>query len=269
MSAVRCFIPSLLVVVCACAAGGGGESTTYSTSFGSASTLPSGDGDGDPGTSSAGDGDGDPGTSSAGDGDGEPSGDGDGDASGDGDGDGPKLDMPADGPLGVDELAPGELVITELMYNPELCSDNRCEWIEILNASGDEVDLLGLRIQDINLRLTGTVDVELVVPDGGYVWIGKGPMAEWGYAEPADAYHGTTPGFNNSGDDQAVILNGIEILDATAIYTADDAGIASSWQLDSGQLDALANDDASSWCYSTLEFDVGERGTPGNANDPC
>ena len=257
-----------LVFIGACSGGEEGG-TSFSTGFATLPMTTSGDGDGDPGSSETGDGDGEPAT---GDGDGEPAtGDGDGEpATGDGDGDPMNPDMPAQGgPLAVNELVPGDLVITEIMYNPNLCDDVRCEWIEVLNLSGSEVDLLGLRVQDVNLDMTGTIDVSLIVANGEYAWIGKGPMAEWGYPDPADAYIGTAPAFNNSGDDQAVLLNDTEILDSSALYSANDAGIGVSWQLDAAQLDASANDIPANWCYSSAAFNGGDFGTPGAPNQGC
>ena len=75
--------------------------------------------------------------------------------------------------LGIDDLVPGDLVITEIMWDPNFCSDANCEYVEVTNVSGMEVDLMGLRIQDSNFNQTGTIGTSVVVPDGGVVVFGR------------------------------------------------------------------------------------------------
>jgi hypothetical protein len=178
---------------------------------------------------------------------------------------------PANPVVGIDDLVPGELVITEIMYDPNknACTEPGCEWIEVYNASNNQVDLLGLRIQDSQLSMAaeGEIMISLVVPPGGYVWLGHSAM-NWPYAMQADAYMGSNPSFNNSGSDSAAILNSVEILDQTALYAtqgATDNGI--SWKLKGGDVpSAAANDVAGNWCWSTTAFDV-DFGSPAAANE--
>ncbi|MDP6934709.1 MAG: lamin tail domain-containing protein, partial [Myxococcota bacterium] len=57
--------------------------------------------------------------------------------------------LPIDGAtLTVDSLAEGDLVITEVMVNPEDCGDWLGEYFEVWNATGYDVDLKGLQISD-------------------------------------------------------------------------------------------------------------------------
>lgn len=49
--------------------------------------------------------------------------------------------------------------ITEVMYNPETCDDNFCEWIEIYNGADEPVDLLNWKLCDKGL-LEGYLDKE-------------------------------------------------------------------------------------------------------------
>lgn len=177
--------------------------------------------------------------------------------------------MPFVNPIaGVNDLTPGDLVITEIMYDPDHCADANCEYIEVYNATMLEVDLIGLRIQDENFSATGTVNVSVVLAAGEYALLGKGPEMSWTYGVAADAYTGGNPGFNNSGDDLAAILNDNEILDQTAAYVgqgATDNGV--SWKLNPDSLDATDNDVAGNWCYSTTDFGDGDLGSPGAANE--
>ncbi len=172
----------------------------------------------------------------------------------------------------VAELLYGDLVITELMYDP-LCDGDDCEWIEVYNASGGDVNLSGLSIEDDNGN-SGQIDVDVVVLAEGYAWLGRGNPSTWPYATQPDAYYGGSPGFGNmTGGDCAGLWNGIEFLDFTACYSSQgqsDEGL--SWKLRPGQ-DADQNDVADNWCYSTMSFDAmvtEELGSPGMENEiPC
>jgi len=172
---------------------------------------------------------------------------------------------PLDPVMGIDDVIVGDLVITELMYDPNVCSDSFCEWVELYNASEFQIDLEGLRLQDNNLNQTGTIDISLVVDPDSYVWLGRGPSDSWGYGEMADAYYGPNPAYNNSSD-RVVILNNNVILDETHDYT-DGAGAGISLQLDPNMIDADANDLATNWCYSTVDFGDGDLGSPGAPNN--
>jgi len=172
----------------------------------------------------------------------------------------------------VEDLVPGDLVITEIMFDPNCPSDD-CEWIEIYNASGLDVNLFGLRIQDsaFSVATEGTISADVLVADGELVIVATGDAGSWPYMVPPLAYYGPSPGFNNTGD-LAAILNSIEILDQTATYPnlgiADD-GI--SWKLDPTLIDAVSNDMAVNWCFSTIVFDspagVDEFGSPADVNE--
>src|SRR5690606_31250985 len=165
--------------------------------------------------------------------------------------------------LDINDLVPGDLVITEIMYDPGPCDDNYCEWIEIYNATGEHLDLSGLRVQDA-IAATGTVAALVLEPDG-YAWLGRGPMANWGYTEPADAYYWPNPALNDN-TDKVVILNGVEMLDQPHT-SVDEASAGKSLRLDPAMIDVLANDDPDNWCYSTVDFGDGDLGSPGAANE--
>ncbi|MEM7160463.1 MAG: lamin tail domain-containing protein [Myxococcota bacterium] len=180
--------------------------------------------------------------------------------------------MPGPPPSGtpIDDLSPGDLVITEVMFDPN-CLNDDCEFIEVYNASGVDVSLQGLRIQDSNFSAQGTIVNDVLLPAGGYAVLGSNDAGIWPYTAPADAHYGNNPAFNNTGD-LAAILNSTEVLDQTATYPTfgiADNGI--SWKLDPAMLDATANDDAANWCFSTMVFDspggVDEFGSPGAANE--
>lgn len=181
--------------------------------------------------------------------------------------------MPPEIPAaGVDDLVPGDLVITEVMFDPT-CPADVCEWIEVYNASEGDVDLFGLRIQDSAAATEGVIAVSTVVADGDFAVLGRGSEVDWPYATMPTAFYGSGPFFNNSsGGDLVVVLNATEALDVTATYpveAAADDGV--SWKLHPGSLDAVSNDLELNWCFSTTVFDspmgIDEYGSPGVLNE--
>ena len=174
--------------------------------------------------------------------------------------------------IGIDELVPGDLVVTELMWDPS-CPSDACEWIEVYNATDEAVDLDGLLIQDENLNPNsqGEIKGELILEAGDYAWLGRNNPDKWPYAEPADAHYGSNPALNNSGDDQVVILNSNEVIDSIGKYLGVPMDTGISWHLKPDQLDAMANDDMGNWCFSTNVFDnpnnIDEYGSPGAENE--
>lgn len=173
--------------------------------------------------------------------------------------------------LGVEDMIPGDLVISEVMYNPT-CANDACEWIEVYNATGVDVNLKGLVIQDelMNPMAQGLVAVDLFLAADGYAWLGKNDVMTWPYDGPPHAFFGNKPDLNNGGaGDLIVVRNTKEILDQTAKWAGQggaDAGI--SWHLKPDQIDAVANDDPANWCYALATFDsTNESGSPGAANE--
>jgi hypothetical protein len=173
--------------------------------------------------------------------------------------------------LGVDELQPGDLVITEVMWNPH-CGGDACEWIEILNTTDSPVNLLDLYVQDIDVSASnqGRVTVDLVVEPGAVAVITRG-VSFWPYDFEPGAVYGPNPGFNNDQPEAVVIRNSTAVLDETAVFFLEvEEGVA--WMLSGASLDAVSNDNAGSWCgastvlptVSTTEF-----GTPGVINESC
>ncbi|MCA9654669.1 MAG: lamin tail domain-containing protein [Myxococcales bacterium] len=172
--------------------------------------------------------------------------------------------------LSVDELAPGDLVITEVMYNPH-CGQDACEWFEVLNATESPVNLLDLYVQDndYNAGNQGRVTVDLVLAAGDVAVLTRG-LSTWNYDFEPDAVYGPNPGLNNSSPERVVIRNGTEVLDDTALFYDGDEGVA--WSLSGSSLDAVSNDDSGYWCPAVTPLPTlttTEYGSPGAINPPC
>ena len=172
--------------------------------------------------------------------------------------------------LEVSDLGPGDLVITELMWDPG-CSFDNCEWVELYNATGHVVDLRDLVIQDIDRSDAdqGRIDVSVLVDPGAYVVLGLSADG-WPYEFEPAAYYGPVPQLTNSSSDQLVILNAGGVIDETATHYHDDQGVAWALRNDVAP-DPDLNDSPHNWCLASTELPLqsggSEAGTPGAEND--
>lgn len=157
--------------------------------------------------------------------------------------------------------AAGDLVIVELMPNPAHRTDAEGEWVELWNASRDELDLAACALGD-------DTDAGVAFPP---VVIGEGRSFV--------AARSATPGFapdavlrmslHNTADAVVVRCAGV-VVDRVA-YGPDlewlvAAGVSLS--LDPDAFDADLNDDPALWCRGVEDFG-GDLGTPGGGNPPC
>ena len=193
------------------------------------------------------------------------------------------------GPVGVDSLVVGDLVITEVMESP-VCGNggnNSCEWLEVYNAATYPIELNGLRVQDQDFSDEATVVGMFTVPPGGYATIGKSAAADWtdvpwnqppvvgdpptGPTGPDVFTDSNIPIFHGNGFDFAVIVNATGVLDQIPGWTnhgTQDNGL--SYKLIDGVLDTVSNDDLANWCYSADPITAENFATPGAANsDGC
>ncbi len=172
--------------------------------------------------------------------------------------------MPAP-PLGAPP-GPGELLITEVMVDPDAVRDSAGEYVELLNTAGHPLQLLGLVIRDDG-RDWCPIDVPLAVEPGQAVVIARRwePAANGGFF-PAYLCRGNSFHLGNARD--AVIL------DWYGIIVDEVRWDRKGWPLERGaalELDPVCGDDAvndepSAWRPSRTPLPSGDRGTPGRRN---
>ena len=167
------------------------------------------------------------------------------------------------------DLLAGDLVITEVMANPE-GTDTGQEYFEVYNASSETIDASGLTLvyslADGENEKTHDVE-ELSIEPGAYVALGT--------ADPAALPDYIGYGFANdlgalrNGGALLALRCGDEEVDRIEYASAEgSAGVA--WGLDGAIApDHIANDDPENFCGATTEFAGGNFGTPGAANDAC
>jgi hypothetical protein len=171
----------------------------------------------------------------------------------------------------VDERAPtlGDLVITEIMKNPDPTSDDYGEWFELVNAAGDALALDGLEVVDAGG--TGfTLTTEAVLePAEVYLLAPSDDTTQNGGITPDYVYDIDDLRLSNS-DDEIVLLAGGVLIDEVAYDNdfPDDSG--KSLSLDPTGFSSSRNDDPDYWCEGDGEYGTdGNQGTPGEINDTC
>lgn len=184
-------------------------------------------------------------------------------------------------------LAPGDLVVTEIMANPNGIGDAEGEWIELYNATASPIDLRGL-------LLTGSTASEVeeigegVFVNGRSPEIGPGEYFVMAQAFTAlgevaeldsrvDYVFGTGFSLTNASDRVAIedadgVVDAVAYSDAAVPPFPTGAGGASQ-QLSSVLMSHVLNDSGDSWCAGTTEYGVlvgvSNLGTPGAANETC
>ncbi len=166
---------------------------------------------------------------------------------------------------GVPSLAPGDVVITEIMYDPAAVNDSDGEWFEVLNTTGGPVDLLGCELSDAGGG--GHVIGDAVpLPAGGRAVFGRSDDTGVNGGVPVD--HAFSFSLTN-GADEVILTCGATEIDRVEYDTDQgwpgDAGVAMN--LDEADLDD--NHLAASWCDAETAMGNGDLGTPGAGNDAC
>jgi hypothetical protein len=169
-----------------------------------------------------------------------------------------------------DELASGDLVVTEVHANPD-GTDGDGEYIELFNASGGWLALDGLSL--VASRSDGTSPrshrfSDASIDAGDYFVAGNAPRES--RPEHVDYSYGSTLGSLRNSDGAVSIRCGERLIDRVSYGQTGDG---EALELD-GRLipDDVLNDDPNHWCAASdgvNEAWAGNWGTPGAANSKC
>jgi len=180
-----------------------------------------------------------------------------------------------DADYSAEDLFTGDLVITEIMQNPDAVTDANGEWLElkVVFAAGD-IDLKGLVLADDSTASeTFEIGEHTVVSLGDYVVIGASDDTSANGGAPVEVSWG---GFNfslaNSSD--GVLLQTASGAVIDEVIWDDGASFpdptGASMNLDAGTIDAAGNDIGSNWCETSSNvYGDGDYGTPGADNESC
>jgi hypothetical protein len=166
-------------------------------------------------------------------------------------------------------VARGEVLVNEVMFDPSLVDGDFGEWIEILNVSEAEVDLMGLVLHDDD-DAGFVIEGSLPVPAGGAVVLGpSGDSAANGGVSVDYAYSIDAVKLGNEGDTLTLSADGEALDTFTWDATVFTVAEGSALQLSSGVNDPDSNDSPAAWCLATAAYGSGDLGSPGDANRAC
>lgn len=172
-------------------------------------------------------------------------------------------------PCGIIDI--GDLIITEIMNNPNEVLDADGEWFEIHNTTATPIDLNGFTIYHDTSGAPHVVTTSFVVAGGDYAVIGVNGDTLTNGGVTVD-YVIPELSLNNNIDFLALespLSDTIDELDYDQASGLDPDGASRS--LDPNFLAYDANDDDTNFCEATsfISGGAGDRGTPGAPNDPC
>jgi len=158
------------------------------------------------------------------------------------------------------------IVINEIMYNPAAVRDEDGEWLELYNASGETVDLLGWSLRDYGSN-RHVIDESIVVEPGQYLVLGRNCDAETNGGYVADYCYGDDFKLANDPGD------GVELRDHENTYV-DSVSYdthtpwpsntpGASIELSDPEADNL---EPAAWMLAARVYGAGDYGTPGLPN---
>ncbi|MFZ4578071.1 MAG: DUF4215 domain-containing protein [Myxococcota bacterium] len=174
----------------------------------------------------------------------------------------------------------GELVITEIMYAPNVSQAN--EWAEVRNITSKPLLLEGLYFGDGDGNSVKLAKPGFVVQPGAVVIIAASATPGGAGGATADYAYGYNPNggvqFGNNGDSVCLgtAATGICTTKAIAAVTYGVSGAwpktttGSSLSLDPGKTTNVESKVGGNWCLGTVPFGANkDLGTPGSANPAC
>jgi len=169
------------------------------------------------------------------------------------------------------DLLPGDLVLSEVMRDPDAVADDAGEWFEIASLLDVPVDLAGLEVTDADRDPAFTITVSLVLGPGERAVLGPDPDPWENGGVPLDVSYGYSTCALGNGPDALVLAFEGTTLDEVSwddglLFPAPEGA---SMSLDPEATDATLNDDGAHWCPAVTPYGDGDLGTPGSPNDPC
>lgn len=166
----------------------------------------------------------------------------------------------------------GDLLITEIMYDPDALSDTEGEWLEVYNNTDETVNLNDLILRRGSNDATHQISTDIELLPGEYAVLGRTATA----TDNVDYVYGSSISLPNAGEELILNTYGTDGTDGFIIfsvnYEADGfpSGTAgSSLQLSQGITNASQAMLGTNWCESTQMYNTDDYGTPGAVNDIC
>lgn len=166
------------------------------------------------------------------------------------------------------EPSPGDLWITEIMYNPDATGDATGEWIEIYNNSNRTINLKGLVIRRGGTTTFHQINSDVLLQTHKYAVLAITASA----TSNVNYVYGTKFSLLNTGMELILTTYGTTGINGTTIFSIKYGNISDpghSIQLDASIVSTAAAEDMSNWCEASQTFSNGDFGTPGSENEDC
>jgi hypothetical protein len=164
----------------------------------------------------------------------------------------------------------GSLRIVEIMNNPLRVGDPKGEWIELFNATADDLDLYGLELASSDGD-SHVITESLILEAGGYaiLAINGDPSSNGGVS--ADHIYSNVF-LSNESDDLSLVMDGLTVdsLSWDNGATMPDPDGASIMLDPWGYTNGATGPDKSYWCSASTAWAEGsDLGSPGEENELC
>jgi DNA/RNA endonuclease G (NUC1) len=160
----------------------------------------------------------------------------------------------------------GDVVINEILQDPQAVLDANGEWFEVHNRATAAVNLQGWTIASQN-DVSHTIASSVVIPAGGFAVLGRnGVTATNGGVTVNYVYAGATTLNLGNGTDFLALRDGAGATIDSVAWTSVTAGTARAL-IDPASDNVNVN--GSAWTGCSATFGSGDRGTPGASNAAC
>jgi hypothetical protein len=167
-------------------------------------------------------------------------------------------------------LGSGDLLITEIMYDPSTIADSQGEWFEIYNNTNFPVDLHQVVIRKNNTE-QHIINRELMLEAHGYIALARTENA----VSQVQYVYNSAISLNNAGAVLSLYnygtdgTNGSLICSVNYAATEFPSAIGASICLSEDLLNLENSMLGNSWCVSSTLYNSGDMGTPGLPNGVC
>lgn len=167
-------------------------------------------------------------------------------------------------------IAFGDILITEIMYNPSAISDTEGEWFEIYNASSQSIDIFQLVIKKGSV-VQHVVNEHILIEPQQYLALGRSINA----SSNISYVYGSDLTLTNTEDEIELANYGTDSTDGLTISIVNYGtagfpdGTGASINLNLNAFDVNLAQSGENWCISTAIFDTGDLGSPGSMNEVC
>jgi hypothetical protein len=167
---------------------------------------------------------------------------------------------------GQDTPKQGDLIISEIMVNPEAVSDANGEWFEIWNATNHDLLLNGLSIKDGGSNQHILVSTGKLILTANEYWVlaRNGDILTNGGVQVNYTFQNFT--LSNTSDQIIITAPDASLIDQVSYGSGWPIVSGASMELHPDFLNFGGNDRPEPWHQAKLTFGRGDKGSPGQAN---